>query len=49
MSSELIGEFGVDVKWWMDKQMELFGPWFSVAEGLTSCVPSGSLQLKEKT
>ncbi|WP_406437249.1 alcohol dehydrogenase catalytic domain-containing protein [Streptomyces sp. NBC_01613] len=29
------GELGVDVKWWMDEQMELIGSvWFTTAEGL---------------
>lgn len=29
------GELGVDVKWWMDEQMELIGSvWFTAAEGM---------------
>lgn len=29
------GDLGVDVKWWMDEQMELIGSvWFTVAEGM---------------
>jgi len=29
------GDLGIDVKWWMDEQMELIGSvWFTVAEGL---------------
>ncbi|WP_336245684.1 zinc-binding dehydrogenase [Nonomuraea sp. SYSU D8015] len=29
------GELGVDVKWWMDEQMELIGSvWFTTAEGM---------------
>ena len=29
------GELGVDVKWWMDEQMELIGSvWFTTAEGI---------------
>ncbi|WP_218035897.1 MULTISPECIES: alcohol dehydrogenase catalytic domain-containing protein [Sphingobium] len=29
------GELGIDVKWWMDEQMELIGSvWFTAAEGL---------------
>ena len=29
------GELGVDVKWWMDEQMQLIGSvWFTVAEGI---------------
>jgi alcohol dehydrogenase len=42
------GEVGIDVKWWMDEQMELIGSvWFTVAEGieLTHLLRSGAVDL----
>lgn len=42
------GELGVDVKWWMDEQMELIGSvWFTAAEGLemASMIRSGAVDL----
>jgi alcohol dehydrogenase len=42
------GELGVDVKWWMDEQMELIGSvWFTTAEGieLAGMLASGALDI----
>jgi threonine dehydrogenase-like Zn-dependent dehydrogenase len=42
------GELGVDVKWWMDEQMELIGSvWFTVAEGieLAELLRSGAIDI----
>lgn len=42
------GELGVDVKWWMDEQMELIGSvWFTTAEGMemAEMVRSGVIDL----
>ena len=44
------GELGVDVKWWMDEQMELIGSvWFTVAEGieLVDLIHNGALDISE--
>ncbi len=42
------GELGVDVKWWMDEQMELIGSvWFTSAEGieLSRMIGSGAIDM----
>lgn len=42
------GELGVDVKWWMDEQMELIGSvWFTAADGIemANMVRSGVVDL----
>jgi alcohol dehydrogenase len=42
------GELAVDVKWWMDEQMELIGSvWFTVAEGmeLTELIRRGAIDI----
>lgn len=37
------GELGVDVKWWMDEQMELIGSvWFTAADGMEIAAMVGS-------
>ena len=42
------GDLGIDVKWWMDEQMELIGSvWFTAAEGIemASMIRSGAVDL----
>lgn len=42
------GELGVDVKWWMDEQMELIGSvWFTAAEGeeLVAMIRTGTIDI----
>jgi alcohol dehydrogenase len=42
------GELGIDVKWWMDEQMELIGSvWFTTAEGmeLAGLIDSGAIAI----
>ena len=44
----MAGEVGLDVKWWMDEQMELIGSaWFTTAESmeLVGMIQSGALDI----